>query len=402
MAKIIETEIGKEEILEAVLEKFNINEFNSIRIWEGEKEIMFKDLKIVIYQDDDKASLPLSDDENKKVLEEAYRTKDGLSFNIASVDDDEEFRIDGNNLLTVMHNAITKDIVKQAVEYEYNEDEGILGQITDAIYEVRKYLENEYDFPKSKLINLGLSGAIYEFVRFQGIKHFKIDIADKEDGQLLITLKGTIEHCGEIILLDKKYCSIDSFMELEATMKHYVREITKEEFNSSKVEASPDSSSSIIYKSDGGSFCLYVTMEHDSKKIVFPSYYPSSFKPYILQNSGDLKFYVQEYKDGEFGIYDEENNELYADCFKSVEQAQDWYDNYAKKSKELKARNDEIIEDIENVTEPLEKEIPSNENYIIIYRDELRSDKVFEQYKSMKHAIYDSESDRVKFFTHLN
>ena len=44
----------------------------------------------------------------------------------------------------------------------------------------------------------------------------------------------------------------------------------------------------------------------------------------------------------------------------------------------------------------------TNENYIIIYRDELQSDKVFEQYRDMHDAIYDPESDSVKFFTHLN
>jgi hypothetical protein len=46
----------------------------------------------------------------------------------------------------------------------------------------------------------------------------------------------------------------------------------------------------------------------------------SKFK---LSNTGDKNYYVQEYKAGEFGIY--ENERLIADCFESVEHAQEWY-----------------------------------------------------------------------------
>ena len=200
MAKNIETEISKKEIVTVVLEKLNISEFNSIRIWEGDREISLDDLKVVIYQDDDKASIPLSDEENKQVLSNVYRTKDNLAFNIASTEENiEEFRINGNELLTVMHNAITKDIVKMAVEYEYNEDEGILGQITDALYVVRKHMENEYGFPESKLVNLGLCDAVYEFVRFQGIKHFNVDIAEKQTTGIYEDIQNFADEANKIL-----------------------------------------------------------------------------------------------------------------------------------------------------------------------------------------------------------
>ena len=38
-------------------------------------------------------------------------------------------------------------------------------------------------------------------------------------------------------------------------------------------------------------------------------------------------------------------------------------------------------------------------NYVIIYRDELKSDVVFEQYKNMQNAIYNPDEEYVKFLT---
>ena len=36
-------------------------------------------------------------------------------------------------------------------------------------------------------------------------------------------------------------------------------------------------------------------------------------------------------------------------------------------------------------------------NYITIYRDELKSDLIFEQYKNMPNAVYNADEQYVKF-----
>jgi len=49
---------------------------------------------------------------------------------------------------------------------------------------------------------------------------------------------------------------------------------------------------------------------------------------------GDKTYFVKEYKAGEFGIYDE-NDKLRADCFESIEQAQEWLDTRCMYCEEL-------------------------------------------------------------------
>jgi len=232
MAEITETVVNGAEVTTAVLEELNINEYNSMRVFDGDREIMLHDLKVVIYQDTEKKNKPL--------------------------------------LITIEADSETNNVCFQVEPQHYR---------------------------------------------------------------------------------------INSFDEKDSIMKQYVEKITKEKFDSSKVEASPDYVVSFIYfygnENGYSNKTLLVTMEHDGKKILFPEYYPLVTEPYVLQNTGGKNYYVQEYKAGEFGIY--ENGKLYADCFESVEQAQAWYDAEVKRNKKLKALNDAIFEDIENAIVPIEE-----------------------------------------------
>jgi len=65
-----------------------------------------------------------------------------------------------------------------------------------------------------------------------------------------------------------------------------------------------------------------------------------------LKNTGSYIYFVSEYKAGEFGIFNQ-NNQLVADCFESFEHAQSWYNSFVASRKKLKVLNNKIFETIE-------------------------------------------------------
>jgi hypothetical protein len=105
----------------------------------------------------------------------------------------------------------------------------------------------------------------------------------------------------------------------------------------------------VVYQEEEEIICL----TPEGKKMVFSSYYPVSVKAtQKLLNTGSKLYFVKEYKEGEYGIYDE-NDKLLADSFKSIEHAQQWYDKEVEYNKKLKSLNDAIfatLEEDENST----------------------------------------------------
>jgi hypothetical protein len=48
-----ETVVAGDEVTVAVLEELKIEEYNCVRIFDGDREVMLHDLKIVIYSEDE-------------------------------------------------------------------------------------------------------------------------------------------------------------------------------------------------------------------------------------------------------------------------------------------------------------------------------------------------------------
>ena len=254
MAKLTETEMGGEKVVLTVLDELDIKEYSSVRVWDGDKEVVLRDLKVVVYYDSE--TIALTDEENIEVLSIISRTKDRLLYNIGA---EEEFPASERGILNAMSMAITKDIIKESIESEYCDNEGILALTDGALLAVRKYFEDYYNLPEDTPVSLEFCDAVFEFVRLQGIKMFNVDIADKKS------------------------------------------------------------------------------------------------EPYILKNTGKNNYYVKEYEAGEFGIYDKKDDKLYADCFESTSDAQEWYDRQVKHNKKLRELNNAIFEDVGATCKNIEK-----------------------------------------------
>ena len=154
-------------------------------------------------------------------------------------------------------------------------------------------------------------------------------------------------------VLKTKEIHISSFEETEKAVAQFIENQFGRPFESSCAEASPDLSSSLIYNYSSGDFMyqIFINVEHEGKKVVFPDYYPAVVETeFKLLNTGDKKYFAKEYKAGEYGIYDKANK-LYADCFESIQEAQGWYDKNLENNKKLQSLNDEIFKTIEDEVE---------------------------------------------------
>lgn len=143
---------------------------------------------------------------------------------------------------------------------------------------------------------------------------------------------------------------IESFGEMEEAVASFIEIYLGKPFDKNNVAASPELESSIVYSfsNDDFMFQLFIDVKHNGGKVVFTDYYPASIETkFKLENTGDKTYFAKEYKVGEFGIFDKDGK-LYAERFKSVEDAQRWYNKEVEGNKRLAALNDAIYATLES------------------------------------------------------
>ncbi|WP_152184428.1 hypothetical protein [Sulfurimonas indica] len=217
-----------EEVTTAVLEELRIDEYNSVRVFDRDREVMLHDLKVVIYNEDEDEDL------------EKFECEDcGCYFMVEDRDSFEcpNCQTDNNSLKEVALQEVTASRTLHG-------------------------LEN------------GLAYYNYEGVHFRVFKSFK-------DGELWL-------------------------------------------------DTGDDD---------------YVIAEFDCEDAL-ENYLINKTKAYEIK-AGNRTYFVKEYKAGEFGIYDEKDK-LQADCFESIEHAQEWFDKEIKINKKLKVLNDAIFATLDN------------------------------------------------------
>ncbi len=153
----------------------------------------------------------------------------------------------------------------------------------------------------------------------------------------------------------------ESFEEMEKAVETFIEIYLGKPFDKNNVAASPELESSMVYSFSNGDFMfqLFIDVKHNGEKVVFTDYYPASIETkFKLENTGNKTYFAKEYKVGEFGIFDKDGK-LYAERFKSVEDAQRWYNKEVENNNRLAALNDAVYatlesgEAISNINSPL-------------------------------------------------
>lgn len=142
----------------------------------------------------------------------------------------------------------------------------------------------------------------------------------------------------------------ESFGEMEEAVATFIEIYLGKPFDKNNVAASPELESSMLYSfsNDDFMFQLFIDVKHNGEKVVFTDYYPASIETkFKLENTGDKTYFAKEYKVGEFGIFDKDGK-LYAERFKSVEDAQRWYNKEVERNKRLTVLNDAIYATLES------------------------------------------------------